>query len=69
MNGSDVVLRRHRAFHYNAKRHLPAIFGKGGHAEQNAAIGHGLVADSFAYGGGERTIPPRRSGEGQRQKR
>ena len=69
MNGGDVILLRHRAFHHNAKRHLPTIFRKCGHTQHNAAIGHRLVAQGFTHGGGERIIRPRRSGEGQRQKR
>jgi hypothetical protein len=62
-----MILRCHRAFHHNAERHLAAIFGKGWHAEQNAAVSHGLFANRIPERGVQRIISPRRGGEGQRE--
>jgi hypothetical protein len=67
MNGGDVVLRCHRAFHDNAKRHLPTIFGKCGHAQRYASIGGQLIPDRITNGRAKGFFGLRSGSEGQHQ--
>jgi hypothetical protein len=69
MNGGDVVLRRHGAFHDDTKRYLPTIFSECRDTERNATISRWLIPNCVAYGCAERFFGLRGGGEGQRQQR